>query len=166
MQKIHDFDIWHTTQPIDDDLIDKIYRLKELDPGTPKTNQGGWHSKTFTPYKDYYNGRYKWTQHLIESLMAQAQQHDGSIQFSRAWFNMSYPGGTNRWHDHGEHKWVSVFYIKTPEPCSAIEFRKDTAVFVYVPKAGDFLVFPGSLEHRVLENQTDSDRISFAINFE
>ncbi len=165
MQKIHNFDIWKSSLTVDADLIERIYHLKSIDEGKSKSNIGGWHSYTFTPYKDYYNGRYKWTSDLIESLSLIVLQHYPNVEFNRAWFNMSYPGGTNKWHSHGEHPVVSVFYVKTPTPCSCIEFKKDEQIFQYLPSAGDFLVFPGSLEHRVLENTSTEDRISFAINF-
>ena len=165
MEKIHHFNIFRTHYTVDDNLINQIYNLKHLDLGTPKSNIGGWHSKTFTPYKDYYNGRYKWTTNIIESLTSIVRLTWPNVIFNRAWFNMSYPGGTNRWHDHGSHPIVSVLYIKTPNPCSPIEFRQDSELFQYQPNAGDFLVFPGTLEHRVLENESTDERISMAINF-
>jgi hypothetical protein len=167
MELIHHFKIYKTRVEIPADFIDSIYKLKEAEAVSilQKTNIGGWHSKTFTPYKDYYNGRYKWTTNIIESLTSIVQHTWPNVIFNRAWFNMSYPGGTNRWHDHGSHPIVSVLYIKTPTPCSSIEFRQDSELFQYRPIAGDFLVFPGTLEHRVLENESIDERISMAINF-
>ena len=45
-----------------------------------------------------------------------------------------------------------------------IEFRKDDDIHRITPQEGQFLMFPGSLEHRVLENQSSENRISIAIN--
>jgi hypothetical protein len=159
-------EIYKTTISIPDYVTEKVYELKQLDEGTPKTNYGGWHSKTFTPYKDYYNGRYKWTQELIESLVCAVRTKWISAEFDRAWFNLAHQGGNNRWHNHGAHPIVGVLYIQLPEGSSGIEFENNSERFVYTPQIGDFLVFPGSLEHRVLDHDSPIDRISFAINFD
>lgn len=167
MELIHsNFNIWKTNTVIPENTIEKMYALKELDEGNSRTNIGGWHSRTFTPYRDYYNGRYQWTTTLIEPIVEIVNKQWNDAKFSRAWFNLSGPGGTNKWHDHGQHSIVSVLYILTPEGGGNIEFRKDTEVFSYKPTAGDFLVFPGYLEHRVLENNAPTDRISLAVNFD
>ncbi len=165
-EQIHKFEIFKTKIDIPKNMIEKIYELKALDLGTSKTNKGGWHSKTFTPYKDYYNGRYKWTMGFIEDSMAKVNVKWPDVKFNRAWFNLSHFGGTNRWHDHGLHPIVSVTYIQVPENSSNIEFEKDNEIFSYSPSVGDFLVFPGNLKHQVISHNSDIDRISFAINFE
>lgn len=160
------FNIYKTRIAIPNNMVEQIYKLKNVDEGTPKTNYGGWHSKTFTPYKDYYNGRYKWTQHFIENITDTVKTKWPTVRFSRAWFNLSQEGGTNRWHDHGSHPLVSVFYIQVPEGSSSIEFEQNTEKFLYSPTEGDLLVFPGKLQHRVLTHNSKIDRISMAINFE
>lgn len=162
MELIHHFKIYKTRLDVPESLIENIYRLKEIEPNDipQKTNIGGWHSKTFSPYRDYYNRRYQFSKSIIDQLVSKQ-----TYKFDKAWFNLNYPGGTNSWHHHGSSPVVSVFYIKTPAPCSDIEFRIDEKTFAYSPVAGDFLVFPGSLEHRVLENKSAEDRISLAINF-
>ena len=165
-ESLDKFEIYRARVEIPSDMIDQIYRLKELDKGTPKTNQGGWHSKTFTPYKDYYNGRYKWTKDYLEYLTGLVNSQWPGTKFGRAWFNLSYQGGTNRWHDHGAHALVSVLYVQIPENSSEIEFEKNREIFSYAPAEGDFLVFPGRLSHRVKEHGNEQHRISMAINFD
>lgn len=165
-ESLNKFDIFKTIIDIPENTIEQIYQIKSFDIGTPKTNQGGWHSKTFTPYKEYYNGRYKWTKTIIENIVHITNTRWPGTKFNRAWFNLSYEGGTNRWHDHGAHTIVGVFYIQTPEGSSCIEFEKDNDTFSYLPSAGDFLVFPGKLRHRVLSHNSTTDRISMAINFD
>lgn len=160
------FDIFRIQISIPNYMVERIYEVKKFDQGTPKTNQNGWHSKTFTPYKDYYNGRYKWTKEFLEQITNLVNNQWPGTKFNRAWFNLSYQGGTNRWHDHGSHPWVSVLYIQVPENSSEIEFEKDKELFSYMPSEGDFLVFPGKLNHRVKEHGSTVDRISMAINFD
>lgn len=160
------FDIFKTQIEIPNDMIEKIYQIKNFDPGTPKTNKGGWHSKTFTPYKDYYNGRYKWTKTILENILDTVNQKWPGTKFNRAWFNLSHQGGINRWHDHGEHPIVGVLYVQIPEGSSCIEFEQDEETFSYLPNPGDLLIFPGKLQHRVLSHNSEIDRISMAINFD
>ncbi len=165
-ESLEKFDIYKTTVSIPDNMVESIYNLKKLDEGTPKTNYGGWHSKTFTPYKDYYNGRYKWTQEFIEYLLITVRSRWVDTKFNRAWFNLAHEGGTNRWHNHGQHPIVGVVYIQLPPGSSDIEFEQDSEKFTYSPKEGDFLIFPGSLQHRVLAHASSIDRISMAVNFD
>ncbi len=165
-ESLNKFDIFKTTINLPEDVVEKVYLIKTFDPGTPKTNKGGWHSKTFTPYKDYYDGRYKWTKNLIEDILDKVNQKWTNTTFNRAWFNLSHQGGTNRWHDHGEHPIVGVLYIQIPQDSSSIEFEQEQETFRYLPSTGDFLVFPGKLRHRVLSHNSEIDRISMAINFD
>ncbi len=165
-ESLEKFDIYRSVIEIPNYMIEKIYELKEYDKGTPKTNYGGWHSKTFTPYKDYYNGKYKWTAEFIETVLSIVNTKWPNTSFNRAWFNLAHKGGTNRWHDHGTHPIVGVIYIQVPPNSSAIEFEKDIENFVYNPKEGEFLIFPGHLRHRVLSHSSSIDRISMAINFD
>ena len=164
-ESLNIFEIYRTIIPVPDYMIEKIYQVKREDPGTPKTNYGGWHSKTFTPYKDYYNGRYKWTKDFLEHITSIVNTNWSGVKFDRAWFNLAHEGGNNRWHDHGQHPIVGVFYIQLPEGSSAIEFEQNTELFSYQPSVGDLLIFPGSLNHRVLSHNSKVDRISMAINF-
>jgi hypothetical protein len=149
------FEIYKTHVPVPEYMITEIYKVKEFDLGTPKTNYGGWHSKTFTPYKDYYNGRYKWTKQFIEDSLKLVNSKWDAIRFDRAWFNMSHLGSTNRWHSHGGHPIVGVFYIQVPTGSSSIEFEKDGETYSYLPRVGDFLIFPGHLNHRVLSHNSE-----------
>lgn len=162
---LHDFQIYKTKIAIPDYLLEGVYELKKIDDGTPKTNNGGWHSKTFTPYKDNYNGRYKWTKTFIDDITAVVNTKWNDVKFNRAWFNLSPSGSTNKWHDHGSHPVVGVLYIEVPDNSGEIEFRKDKDYFSYLPTKGDFLIFPGPLEHAVKAGTNTTDRLSLAINF-
>jgi hypothetical protein len=158
------FDIWKTTVEIPSEVIAKVYELQQKDPiGYKKSNYGGWHSRSFV-YTQKYNRRdYSW---IVDSLTKISQlMEEKNYQYSRSWFNINSTGNSNNWHHHGEHPFVGVLYISVPENSGDIEFEKDGEYFSYSPKAGDFVAFPGTLMHRVLENQSTENRISLAINF-
>jgi hypothetical protein len=158
-------DIWKRNLNLSNDEISYIYQLKEKDPvGYKKSNYGGWHSRSFVYTKQYNRRDYSWiipTMQIIEKEVNESLSH----YISRSWFNINSTGNSNNWHHHGLHPIVGVFYIQVPENSGNIEFQKNEENFSYFPINGDFLLFPGNLNHRVLENKSTEDRISLAINF-
>jgi hypothetical protein len=160
------FNIWKTVIDIPSTVIDNVYELRKKDPiGYKKSNYGGWHSKSFV-YTQKYNRRdYSWIVETLSTVDTAMQQVGVGYKFSRSWFNINSKGNSNNWHHHGAHPFVGVLYITVPEFSGDIEFKHDTETYLYTPAPGEFLAFPGSLEHRVLENQSTENRISLAINF-
>ena len=79
------------------------------------------------------------------------------------WFNVNLQGEGTGWHTHSQWARVGVLYVQVP--AGLIEFKKGGAYWTESPKAGDLLVFPGSLEHRVRPNTSEQVRISVAFNF-
>lgn len=165
LKLIHPFKIYTTTCNVPKQLIGDLYAYKETDIGLRKTSIGGWHSKTFNLTKKYDSRSYEWTRSIIESLEAIITKEWPTYRFDRGWFNINGIGAGNRWHSHGDHPVVGVLYIKAPADSGSIEFRKDEEHFVYTPLTGDFVVFPGDLDHQVLASKTTDERISMAINF-
>jgi hypothetical protein len=158
------FNIWKSVIDLPTDLISKVYDLQKKDPiGYKKSNYGGWHSKSFV-YTQKYNRRdYSWIVQPLSEIDQMIKQMN--YRFSRGWFNINSKGNSNNWHHHGHHPFVGVLYISVPENSGDIEFEKDEEFFYYTPISGDFVAFPGKLMHRVLENQSDENRISLAMNF-
>ena len=159
------FNIWKISVDISDSVITNIYELQKKDPvGYKKSNYGGWHSKSFV-YTQKYNRRdYSWIIDPISSIDRLMNTID--YQFSRAWFNINSKGNSNNWHHHGQHPFVGVMYISVQSIYGDIEFKQGQDYYRYTPSMGEFLAFPGALEHRVLENMSTENRISLAINFE
>ena len=79
------------------------------------------------------------------------------------WFNANLQGEGTGWHTHSQWARVGVLYVQVP--AGLIEFKKGGAYWTESPQAGDLLVFPGSLEHRVRPNTSSNVRISIAFNF-
>ena len=144
------FNIESSTININNDLIDHILKLSQTLPSNQHTNIGGWQRDFIS------NGRPgpDWLNPITSQI-------DRKIQ--RLWVNINGPGHYNEWHTHYLAK-VGVIYLKVPSNSGDIEFRKDDEVYRITPQPGQFLTFPGSLEHRVLENQSSENRISIAIN--
>lgn len=129
-------------------LGDEIVALRKQD--TRNLGSRGWQSKPYTSQPFF------WFADVYRSV----EQHLGAID--SFWFNVNTHGEGTGWHSHSRYKTVAVLYISVPG--GDIEFRQGEAYWTETPKAGDLLVFSGSLEHRVLSNDTKDYRISIAFN--
>lgn len=105
----------------------------------------------------------------------------GSKDFTMsAWVNLQEPGGFNHSHTHGRAALAGSFYLKTPEGSGDLVLRDPRAgvalvgmkgngvncfsVTTHTPQAGEFVVFPGWLEHAVDVNASGETRISIPVN--
>lgn len=131
------------------DLAKQILLQRDLDPRDRGLR--GWQSRPYTGQP------LPW----FESVYRAVEAEQGPID--SWWFNVNTPGEYTGWHTHSRWARVGVLYVQVPG--GAIEFRQGGAYWSESPKAGDLLVFPGSLEHRVLPNTSEQVRISIAFNF-
>ena len=130
-------------------LREQILRQRELDPRDRGSR--GWQSR---PYTDQ---PFAWFEETYRAVEAE----QGAID--SWWMNANTAGEYTGWHAH--HRWTRVGVLYVAVPAGLIEFRKGGAYWTESPKAGDLLVFPGDLEHRVLPNTSEAVRISVAFNF-
>ncbi len=130
----------------------KLYR--DLD-NSRGGQYGTWHSRRIK------HNPYPWFDATFNRVAAAV----GDLTIDEWWFNCGELGDEYRWHSHTPYQWSGVLYIQTPENCGAIEFRHKEAHETVQPSAGDFLLFPGILAHRVLKNNSTEFRISAAFNF-
>ncbi len=132
-----------------DDLAENIQRLRELD---HRRRLGtGWQSIGYTGQP------FPW----FDATYRAVEAEHGSID--TWWFNVNLPGEGTGWHTHSQWDKVGVLYVQVP--AGLIEFKQGGAYWTENPRAGDLLVFSGSLEHRVLPNTSEQVRISVAFNF-
>jgi hypothetical protein len=134
---------------LSDDLAENIQRLRELD--HRRRYRAGWQSIGYTGQP------FPWFDLTYQAVEAE----QGPID--TWWFNVNLPGEGTGWHTHSQWDKVGVLYVQVPG--GAIEFKQGGAYWTESPKAGDLLVFPGALEHRVLPNTSEQVRISVAFNF-
>jgi hypothetical protein len=111
----------------------------------------GWQSIGYTGQP------FPWFDAVYRAVEAEA----GSID--TWWFNVNLQGEGTGWHTHSQWARVGVLYVQVP--AGLIEFKKGEAYWTETPQAGDLLVFPGNLEHRVRSNTSEQVRISIAFNF-
>jgi hypothetical protein len=118
----------------------------------PQDRQGrGWQSVR------YHSQPFAW----FDSVYQRVEQQVGVVD--AWWFNVNETAEYTNWHAHNNHETVAVLYVTVPG--GPIEFRQGEGYWQETPNPGDLLVFPGTLEHRVLPNSSNNLRISIAFNF-
>ena len=82
------------------------------------------------------------------------------------WINKAMPGEKTGIHDHSIRAILSgVYYLSMPTDAGNIVFHPKGAKDVeIVPREGAVLLFPASLRHSVMENESDAERVSLAFN--
>jgi len=139
----------HRRLAVDAGLAELIQHQRGLD--YRRRYGAGWQSIGYTGQP------FPWFDATYRAVEAEA----GSID--TWWFNANLPGEGTGWHTHSQWAQVGVLYVQVP--AGLIEFKQGGAYWTESPKPGDLLVFPGSLEHRVLPNTSEQVRISVAFNF-
>lgn len=112
---------------------------------------------------------------------------DIELNIFKSWTNITNNDGYVEEHDHGGCHFAVSMYLEKPEGSGDIEFRNmnlplnsnapkyggtfeedDLGINEYFTKvpavAGDILVFPGWMPHRVPPNPTGNDRVVFSCN--
>ena len=167
-----------------DQLIKETYQEKDENPiGRKISNYGGWQS-------DQININHCKSETLKEIIIGSLSRleplSDNISMAVEGWKNINGPGDFNVKHNHPRSNLSGVLWIKTPKDSGNIVFTspqffdkfqelysyndefklKSNAYMTYyfIPKEGNILMFPSSLEHEVKENKSNEDRISFSFN--
>lgn len=145
----------HSRIDVDDGVAAEVIKLyKDLD-NARGGQYGTWHSRRIK------HNPYSW----FDSTFNRVATAIDDLRIDEWWFNCGVPGDEYRWHAHTPYLWAGVLYIHTPVNCGGIEFRQFDSYETFQPSVGDFLLFPGTLAHRVLPNLSTDYRISVAFNF-
>jgi uncharacterized protein (TIGR02466 family) len=95
----------------------------------------------------------------------------------KSWLNWHYKGGQLEEHDHNVMNFVVTYYLQKPMHSGHIEFKNpleyhwcgyetNQQIWKEVPAiAGDILIFPGWLKHRVQPNRVDDRRLVLTMNY-
>jgi len=166
---------------IKEKFVKEIYTLREnTDHSMVISNRGGWQSPPVPPMQ-------KTLRMIISDIcthMRQTMLNTGNeVYIQSLWYNINPKGSYNDLHDHPRSSMAGVFYANVPEgDCGNIVLlhpnqyqwsdyllgatdRKEQSLYHEVePVEGRFILFPSSVFHRVLANNTNDDRISFACN--
>ena len=171
---------------INNDQIEKYcLELKVKNDGRKVSNYGGWQSndlsfndKTMKPLLDVVLEK----TNSLKSYLGFKQEKIMSIE--NYWVNINGKGDFNKLHKHPFSLFSASYYVKVPENSGQIHFmnpinehnytirQENISEFNYFnsnewhvqPEKGFLIIFPSWLNHLVLPNESDEDRISVAFN--
>jgi uncharacterized protein (TIGR02466 family) len=178
---------------LNEQLEDLTRRLMQDDPnGTHRTNLGGWHyafdlfaieDPVVIAFRDQME------QH-VQAFLNQLRKTTNSTKKDRfrlwGWINVNHTGDENLLHCHPGSFLSGTYYVKIPPDMKGgeIVFRdpRGPAIAMYetpgidlpwvgsgtgipfTPAAGQLMIFPAWLEHRVVRFDGTGDRVSIAFN--
>jgi uncharacterized protein (TIGR02466 family) len=153
----------------------EIYRLTTIPTSIKKSNYGGWQSDIHL----HENAVFEPLCTYIGAVCAQMFKVKGA-KLHQMWACINRKHDQNLIHSHTNNYNLSgVYYLSVPEDSGEIVFRdprpganqapyrlfKDDGDSEYfTPFAGLLILFPSYLEHFVLPNRSDGDRVSMSFD--
>jgi|TARA_X000001382_G_scaffold35218_1_gene23206 uncharacterized protein (TIGR02466 family) len=161
-----------------------IYRSKK-DKGRIKSNLGGWQSNLLSEHDSFFPELIS----KINSLaieFARGIDVKSNLKMNSFWININRFKDYNQYHTHPGSLFSGVYYIKSLSNSGNIEFKHpasksiesywdekisntnplNSCVWEIEPVENRLLIFPSWLEHQVLPNVTQKDRISLSFNID
>ena len=171
-----------------DTLINFAYEEKEKYPESLiKSNGGGWHSPD-NIYSTYDNPLHHIVKSALTTFFANSEIFVENVDFaiSALWVNINKKGNFHYNHLHPNSDFSGVLWIKVPDENSEIGFQspnnynqwRSTQIYKsdfrdtiglepswsFTPSEGNMLLFPSSIMHKVLPNESEEDRIAASFN--
>lgn len=162
----------------------RAIRAADIDPTRPKSNRGGWQSKTF---QFHSNPEFMPLLNAMKPIVSDIYKRiglNGTAELNNYWFNINKKYNYNVQHTHANCKYSGVLYLQTPKDCGALVLVRpdplhdhltfyegndlNTSWFNIDPKPNMAVFFPNYIPHFVEQNLTedeDDERISIAFNF-
>ena len=161
----------------------KCISISKKEKGRIKSNLGGWQSNQFYesdfPFSDLGS---EIKRSAIE--FSQGIGLKSNLKIESFWININKFKDCNQYHTHPGSLFSGVFYIKTPKNSGSIQFKHpgsigvesywngnimdqnplNSCVWDIEPAENRLFIFPGWLEHQVLPNLSQKDRISLSFN--
>jgi len=176
-------------QPLDPITVNKLMNF-EYEKSSYDTDMTT-HQETkerFLLHRPEFAGLKQSIQKLIDDYAYNTLGTDSKLswEITTSWVNKSEPGGHHSPHVHSNSLISGVLYIKTTPKSGAICFYKDsshkniftntinvdfekttdwnTEAIAILPSDWEVLIFPSTLSHSVMKNESDTDRYSLAFN--
>ncbi|MFM5953861.1 MAG: TIGR02466 family protein [Novosphingobium sp.] len=163
-----------------DQWVTAVHAWRASDASLGSSNRGGWTSSRTVLDRPEFEELGREVRRCFDAAWAEIAPVPRPGYKLRGWVNLQEPGGFNHFHTHGRAALAGVFYLSAPAGGGDIIFRDPRAginlagikgdgvncfsVTSHTPAVGEFVVFPGWLEHGVDVNAASATRISIAIN--
>ena len=175
-------------------VIDEIYKYEKTTTKRMRSNRGAnnFQSKDFVYDVDKKGDPINDLLFQIGNAVQAIHSKDrkGYVKLSNAWFNINRRDGLNVRHNHPGSMYSGVVWLKAPENGGNFVLSEESSRAMIQseafygrhkdpnnvqphwsvqnwiqPQEGKLCVFPSFLEHEVLPNNSDEDRISLSFNF-
>lgn len=166
-------------------LKDFCYKQLSEDKGISLSNVGGWHSSFLDPFIPELKELTIKVQEALDNV-CNTIQYGIMAKPNNAFINISKKGNYHKFHDHPGSFLSCVYYVDAHPSKGNIVFSNgnkmltwhqncanikeyniyNSSTWTVNSHTGTLLVFPAWLDHEVLENLTDEDRISIVYNCE
>ena len=158
--------IWHIKEELPEGAYDWALEIQKNNRSVRKSNIGGYQS----------NDTLDWTAMVYKQHILKCLETLPRFQLSNWWININKKGDFNDYHTHPGSMLSAVWYIT--DNYRSIEFQNPllhnrnnildemdwSMADVIDCTAGDLLVFPSDLIHRVYPHTEDTLRISVSFN--
>lgn len=175
----------HFEEPILSQCLDEVKTSYEMTSNTDL--QSPWEDTVRTTFSyDDENDFLKQAPILRREILNNAAAYASALDLEfkdlvlkESWINITKKGEFQHYHNHVPYDISGVFYYQTNGRDGNIVFKdpaliKSTSKLLkklprtvrYQPNVGTLVLFPSFLEHCVFHNETESDRISIALNID
>tara|TARA_R100001460_G_scaffold37708_1_gene72120 strand:+ start:524 stop:1105 length:582 start_codon:yes stop_codon:yes gene_type:complete len=173
-----------TNKKLDQQLISKVYKLREQTVGRDLSNVGGWQSEIISSEDKDIKKFFTEAHDSIKNFIGYYHfQENINICSKGLWFNYNPKGSYNKSHMHTGSNMSAAYYLKVPKNSGNIVFEHpsegliadqsvkkfnefNSETFTYTCNEGDLLLFPSWLKHHVEINNSEMARISLSFNLE
>jgi len=165
-----------TLSVIQSEIIDCI-------PNFEDTLTNPWDDSVLTSFKYNSTDNFLDSSPILKEHIIQHVQNfiNSNIDFeiTDSWLNVCKQYGYQNYHSHPLSDISGTYYVQTNSNDGNIKFKPESISYqssklldvlnvsrnaTYVPKIGQLLLFPSFLQHTVLMNNTEDDRISISFN--
>ena len=158
-------------------LVEYAYSIKKNNPkGRSNSNENGYQSELLDPNNDVLRPLSDKIFELCKNIKLNIQ----TIKIPQIWININPKGGYNIVHQHGQYHISGTYYVKTPKDSGYICHRDprpgamtngffndrfdDGEVRLTYNYEGFLLIWPSFVDHFVLPNKSEEDRISISFD--
>ena len=168
-------------EPMNEKLRARILELIEprpaLEPGQT------WQTRNDLQNDPAFAGLFEIAHQAIKGVLEFLHAEPLPMEVTGAWANINPPGSPHRPHVHPNNYLSAVYFVHSPPGADTITFHdpreraamitprftevtKDNSLSINVEaRTGRMAVFPSWLKHSVLPNESNEERITFAMNF-
>ena len=157
--------LWHikdAPQELVDELYQGAYRIKERHENNIKSNQGGYQSSTFA-FKDFHQDGILYINSIVGDIIEK-------FKVTGWWYNINKKGDWNIPHIHPNSNFALVWYLTDSDGLlhlmNPFPQRDNSDNINLKAKKGDIVMFPSDIQHYVMPNQRDTDRVSISMNLQ